>query len=106
MTYPNLKGIIPDKAVTVVQQLATALTTLQTQFSALSAQPLVLKPDADAAYGPAAQQKALQVSGSNPLNLAGLIGTPGVLTNGFTGTRTISGSTLTFVNGVLTKIVP
>ena len=108
----NLKGVIPDKAVTVITQLGTALSSLSTRFNALAAKPLLTKPEADAQYGPPTMVKALQVSGSNPLNIAGLIGTPGFVQAGFTGTATVrnaagSGtSSFTFVNGICTKFTP
>lgn len=70
----NLKGILPDKAVQALDELAATLSTLKTSFTQFSGKPFVTKPQADSSYGPAAQQKALQVSGSNPLNVAGLIG--------------------------------
>ena len=74
MGQPNLKGILPEKAVQVIEQMSTTLSTLRTQFNALSSKPLITKPEALAEFGPAAQVKALQVSGSNPLNVTGLIG--------------------------------
>jgi hypothetical protein len=109
---PSLKGILPDRAVQVLDQIRRSLGTLTTQFNALNSKPLLTVPQADAAYGPAAQVKALQVSGSNPLNLTGLIGVPAGLQAGFTGTATVRNaagtgiSTFTFVSGVCTKFTP
>lgn len=70
----SLKGILPDKAVQALDQLATRVDGIHGSVTALQAKQLISKPEADAAYGPAVQAKALQVSGSNPLNLTGLIG--------------------------------
>ena len=70
----NLKGILPDKAVQAIQSLSAGLSDLSTKFTALASKPFVTRPQADASYGPAAQKKALQVSGTDPLNITGLIG--------------------------------
>ena len=108
----NLKGILPDKAVQVIDQLSNSLTSLSTKFTALASQPLVTKPQADAAYGPAAQQAALQVNGPNPLNLTGLIGI--LAQNQIAGIPNFTSipksgkysqpGTLILVNGVLTVV--
>lgn len=112
MGSPSLKGILPDKAVQVIDQLNAAISTLRTQFSALSSKPLLTKPQGDAAYGPATQVKALQVSGSNPLNVTGLIGKlsqtqlagiPSFTSIPTSGTYSQPG-TLIYVNGILTIV--
>lgn len=108
----NLKGVLPDKAVTVIQQLSTSLSTLTTQFKALAAKPLLTTSEADSKYGPATMVKALQVSGPNPLNITGLIGQ--LSQNQLAGLPNFSSvpasgkysqpGTLILVNGVLTVV--
>lgn len=71
----TLKGILPDRAVTIIQNALNQLSSLQGAFASFSARPLIDRPTGDTLYGPAAQRKALQVSGTNPLNITGLIGT-------------------------------
>jgi hypothetical protein len=70
----NLKGVLPDRAVQAFNDLTAQIASLGTQFTALSSRPLLDRPTADTLYGAPAMQKALQVSGSNPLNVTGLIG--------------------------------
>ena len=70
----NLKGILPDKAVQYLAALAAQITDTSAQLLSLQRLSPVSRKEADKLYGPAALRAALQVNGSNPLNITGLIG--------------------------------
>lgn len=95
----NLKGVIPDKAVSVITQLQADLASLTGNFKSLMKNGVLTPDQAEKAYGPDAQRKALQASGKSPMNLSGL---PGAQTVGFNGTlaAAISGGK-NVVNGVI-----
>lgn len=70
----NLRGVLPDKAVQAITDLTTKLSTLSVRVETLSGQKFVTRGQADKLYGPERQRADLQVSGSHPLNLSGLVG--------------------------------
>ncbi len=91
----NLRGVIPDKAATAVGDIHTRLQALTSQVQSIAAKPTLTPDQAQKQFGPQVMQQALSANGSNPLNAVGL------LTGGFTGSVTISGTTLVFVRGLL-----
>ncbi len=100
MAAPNLKSVIPDRATQVVSDIHTRLQALTSQVQTIAAKPVLSPSEAQARFGPAAMALALSAQGSNPLNTSGL------LSGGLTGDVVISGTTLTFRNGILVKHSP
>ncbi len=96
----NLKGVLPDRATQVIAQLQSSVDSVKTQVSSLAQKPTLSPTEAEKRFGAATMALALSAQGSNPLNTSGL------LSGGLTGDVVISGTTLTFRNGILVKHSP
>lgn len=105
----TLKGLLPDRAVTILQSAISQLSSLQAAFNAFVGKPWIDRPTGDTLYGSAAQQKALQVNGKNPLNVTGLLGVlsqpqPANANNQPSAPTNQAVSTIVTINNVISQV--